>query len=91
MKNPIRTILAPVALLVAATLAGCASHDNDKAAHMAYMNSVCPVSGEAVDAKCPTRDYMGHKLAFCCDKCVAKFEKMDDSAKKAACDKSMAK
>lgn len=90
MKNPLRTLLAPAALVIACAFAGCAQQDHGKDMHMA-MNTVCPVSGEALDAKSPTVDYMGHKVAFCCDKCVAKFEKMDAAGQKACCDKAMMK
>lgn len=34
----------------------------------------CPISGEPLDAKSYT-EYFGKKISFCCDKCVAKFNK----------------
>lgn len=40
-------------------------------------NATCPVSGEKVGEMGPpvTIDYQGKKVAFCCDSCVAKFQK----------------
>jgi YHS domain-containing protein len=37
----------------------------------------CPVSGEKVGEMGPpvTIDYQGKKVAFCCESCVAKFQK----------------
>lgn len=81
MKKLLRNVL-PVLFV----FAGCASHDNDKGHSDAAMvsNQTCPVSGEAVDSSSPTVEFDGSKVAFCCEKCVAKFEKMDAGAKEAA-------
>lgn len=38
------------------------------------LNTVCPVSGRAADAKVTTV-YQGKEYAFCCKNCLAKFEK----------------
>ena len=82
MKNLLRTAIASFALLLAA---GCASHQEATPA-VGMLNAKCLVSGEALDAKSPTADYMGGKVGFCCDKCLAKWNGMDDAAKKAAFD-----
>lgn len=39
--------------------------------------AICPVSGEKVGEMGPpvTLDYQGKKVSFCCDSCVAKFQK----------------
>lgn len=64
-------------------VASCQSQPK-AAAGGAAMNSVCPISGEAIEAGSPSVDYMGHKVAFCCDNCVGKWNKMDDAARQAA-------
>lgn len=38
------------------------------------VNTICPISGKAVNAKY-TAVYQGKKYAFCCPNCAAKFEK----------------
>jgi YHS domain-containing protein len=39
--------------------------------------STCPVSGEKLGEMGPpvSIDYQGKKVAFCCDSCIAKFQK----------------
>ncbi len=72
-----------VAFFALSLLGGCAQqkeHSNQNG----MVNSVCVISGEALDANSPTLDYMGQKVGFCCDKCEAKWAKMDDAARKAA-------
>lgn len=66
---------------------GCAGTANDTAKSetaAAMLNSKCVISGEALDASSPTVEYMGGKVGFCCDKCMGKWNGMDDAAKKAA-------
>lgn len=82
MKNLARIVLVSCGLLL---MAGCANQKNSAPAG-GLLNSKCVVSGEPVDASNPTADYMGGKVAFCCDKCLAKWNAMDDAAKKAAFD-----
>ena len=65
-------------------LGGCANHKNKSAP--TAMNVACVISGEAVEASSPTVDYMGGKLAFCCDKCITKWNAMDEAGKKKAFD-----
>ena len=80
MKNILR--VAAVALAVS-LLSGCKSAPAaPKAA--ATLNSVCLMTGEALDASSPTADYNGGKVGFCCNNCLAKWNKMDDAAKKTA-------
>lgn len=87
MKSCFRVLFAPLALAVAMSFGGCAQHENQApVAQMEFLNKSCPISGEEIDAKSPTVDYMGGKVAFCCDKCVAKWDKMDEAARKAALD-----
>ena len=77
MRNLLRCACA-LAVLFAAS---CNSQKkNDES--MAMMNSKCPVSGEAIDASSPTCDYMGGKVGFCCEKCIAKWNAMDEASKK---------
>ena len=71
-----------VAFLALSLLGGCAQQK--EAAAPAMLNNVCVVSGEPLDADSPTSDYMGGKVGFCCQKCQAKWDKMDDGARKMA-------
>lgn len=74
-----------VSVLVAAGLAlglaACKSEEkkSDKGgAEMqktAAVNTVCPVSLEAVDSSAPTREYQGKTVGFCCGNCVKKWDK----------------
>lgn len=78
MKTAALTILLSATLLLGA----CASHEKP-APSMGMMNTTCPMSGEALNAKSPTADYQGKKIGFCCNKCVAKFNAMSDADKAA--------
>jgi hypothetical protein len=74
-------------LLTATLLLGaCASEKAAPAAPAASMgviNTTCPISGEALEGKYPSVQFQGKKVGFCCNKCIAKFEKLDDTAKAA--------
>jgi hypothetical protein len=85
MKNLLRVAVVALSLTL---LSGCANQA-DKAAPKT-LNVNCVVSGEPVDAGV-TVDYMGGKLAFCCDKCKAKWVAMDEATKKKTYDAAMAK
>lgn len=80
MKNLHFTSLA---FLTALLLGGCAQHDAKKAAPGGLVANTCVMSGEALDASSPTADFNGSKVGFCCDKCLAKWNKLDDAGKKA--------
>ncbi|MDO8349229.1 MAG: hypothetical protein Q7T30_03260 [Planctomycetota bacterium] len=82
MKN----MLVAVALLSVSFLAGCANSVPAKP----MMNTACPVSGEPASAD-HTVDYRGMKLGFCCDKCITKWNGMDEASQKTAFDASMTK
>jgi len=86
MKNLLRVAVVALSLTL---LSGCANQP-DKAAAPKTMNVNCVISGEPVDAGV-TVDYMGGKLAFCCDKCKAKWTAMDEATKKKTYDAAMAK
>lgn len=78
----LKNLVAP--LVAAVFLAGCAGAPMDTPS--AALPAICIVSGEdAGDG--PTAEYMGHTVNFCCDKCMSKWNGMDDTAKKAAWDK----
>lgn len=79
MKNLLRVTLTAASLLL---FAGCASQH--AAAPSGMLNTKCVVSGEALDGKGPTADFMGGKVGFCCNKCAEKWNAMDDAGKKAA-------
>jgi len=75
-----------VAFLALSLLSGCAQQKDT--ASPAMLSSVCVMSGEALDGDCPTNDYMGGKVGFCCEKCQAKWNKMDDAGRKMAFEKN---
>lgn len=86
MKN-----LAISCVLFAAVslLGGCAQQKDS--APTGLLCNVCVVSGEELPADAPTAAYGAGKVGFCCDKCEAKFAKLDDTGKKAAFEKAMAR
>lgn len=79
MKNVLRL---GVLFLAASLFSGCAQHKHDAPAGL--LLDKCVMSGEPLDAKSPTVAYNSGKIGFCCDKCQAKWEKLDDAGKKAA-------
>lgn len=83
MKNLLRTA---VIVLAISFVSGCASTKAKNASPGSPVNSVCLISGEALAADSPTTDYMGSKVGFCCDKCLAKWDNKTDAEKKAAFD-----
>ena len=86
MKNLIRMAVLSLSLTL---LGGCANQ-SDKGAPKT-LNVNCVISGEAVEASSPTVDYNGGKLAFCCDKCMGKWNAMDEATKKKTFDAGLAK
>lgn len=56
------------------TESGDAHNHGDKAAKQVW-NTVCPVSGETIEAGSPTMEHDGKVVAFCCPGCEAKFKK----------------
>ena len=85
MKNLIRVAVVTLSL----TLFGGCANPSDKAAPKT-LNVNCLMSDKPVDANC-TVDYMGGKLGFCCDKCIAKWNTMDEASKKKTYDTKMMK
>jgi len=77
--------VAYVAILAAAFAGGCqkGSKANTKETAAAPVNSVCPISGNPIDASVTT-EYKDQAVAFCCDMCPAKWEKLSDAEKDAA-------
>lgn len=73
-----------IAFVAAFFLGGCAQQKETAPAGNGMVANVCVVSGETLDASSPTADFQGAKVGFCCDKCLAKWNKLDDAAKKAA-------
>lgn len=53
--------------------------------------AACVMSGEPIDEGVKADTYNGVKVGFCCDKCKAKWEKLDDAGKKAAYTKATTK
>ena len=74
-------ILMAVALLASI---GCAAKTEAEAP--AFVNAKCPIMGNDVEADGGATTWNGKEVGFCCDKCVSKFEALDDTAKQAALD-----
>ncbi|MEK6704145.1 MAG: hypothetical protein AABZ53_17960 [Planctomycetota bacterium] len=72
MKNVLAMGLASCAIVLAA----CSSTTKSDTAAAGMVNSKCPYSGHAADAK-STSDFNGQKVGFCCGDCKAKFDKAD--------------
>jgi hypothetical protein len=82
MKNLVRIV--PFCLLLAV---GCAGHkETTTPGAMATINSKCVVSGQPLDPDAVQVDYMGGKVGLCCEKCLPKWNAMDEAGKKAAVD-----
>ena len=86
MKTLIRVAVVALSLTL---LGGCANQ-SDKAAPKT-LNVNCVMTGEPIEASSPTVDYMGGKLAFCCDKCLTKWNAMDETTKKKTFDAKVKK
>ncbi len=80
-----RQIVATLATAACLSLfaAGCESTRHHSGA-MGVMNSKCPLSGEVLPANCPTTDYKGGKVGFCCNGCAGKWGAMS-AEKQAEC------
>jgi hypothetical protein len=83
--KPIRTAIVISVLFL---LSACASNGNT-ATSQAAMNAKCPMSGEQIDASSPTTTFDGKSIGFCCDKCIAKFEKLTPAQQQAKVDSAM--
>ena len=76
-------IATPLLLLLALVLGGCSAFGDSTASTdgvKAAINSVCPMSGEAVSMDCCV-EYDGNTIAFCCEECMTKFNEMSDEEK----------
>lgn len=75
-----------LSLLLAALVAGCSGDATTpatgEASEAITMDDLCPISGEAVDEGV-TVEYQGKKVSFCCEDCLAAWEKMTDEEKQA--------
>lgn len=80
-RKNMKRILTSFAISAMLLLGACASPHAKAPA--AGMNAKCPMTGEAIEADSPTVDFQGHKVAFCCDKCIKKWDAMSDSEKQA--------
>lgn len=76
----IKNVLALGLASCVIALAGCSSTDKTDTAAAGMVNSKCPYSGHAVDAKSASSDFKGQKVGFCCGDCKAKFDKADAKA-----------
>ncbi|MBL8726062.1 MAG: hypothetical protein JNK49_18600 [Planctomycetes bacterium] len=90
MKTLLRAAAALLAVSFVSGFSGCASTSGEKCCTDAkccvdgkctLANTKCPVSDDGVSCDNPAVDYQGKRIAFCCDKCVTKWNGMDDGAK----------
>lgn len=58
-------------------------HESAKTVTGKPINTICPIGHDAVYDGSPRVSYQGHVIAFCCEGCYAKWEKMDDAARSA--------
>ena len=72
----IRSFLTSLTVLTVLAMLPCS-------AQAQAVNDTCPLSGQAVSKSSPTRTYKGTEVAFCCNKCTASFDKMNDETKAA--------
>jgi hypothetical protein len=54
------------------------------------VNATCPVGGHEVEADAPRVAYKGSTIAFCCDHCETKFNKMTEAEKDEVLNKALA-
>jgi hypothetical protein len=78
---------APAAKAPAADAAGAAAATTAGVA-ATPINANCPIGGEPIAADGGTVAFKGKTVGFCCPKCVAKFEALDDAGKIAALEKN---
>lgn len=65
-------------------LGSCASTDTTTGTTgAAAMNAKCPMSGESLEANCPTTSVDGKTIGFCCNNCLKKFNGMTPTEQKA--------
>ena len=71
-----KKLVTGICLVAALSVAACKSTDDGTSA--AAMNTVCPLSGMAIDEDV-TRDFGDAKVAFCCNNCATKWDGMTDA------------
>jgi len=75
MKHYVRSLTAAgllcLGLIAAAPSSGPSTQES---ADKTPVNKKCPITSEDVDKKVTT-DYKGKTIGFCCDDCIAKFNK----------------
>jgi YHS domain-containing protein len=59
----------------AATTKPATTAPTTQAASATPVNKKCPVSGDPIDPKVKTVVYKGKTIGFCCEDCVAPFQK----------------
>lgn len=85
MKRSLITAGVAGALLV---LVGCETTGSSTSqpttqASMGMLNDTCPLSGDPVDPNARTVSYAGHTIGFCCNGCVAGWNKKSANEKAA--------
>ena len=80
-----------VALVMVLTLAACASQDaKGSGMEVSTVNATCPMMSDHDVDPDVTVDYKGHKVGFCCTKCVGKWNEWSDEKKAGYIENSMA-
>lgn len=97
MSNRLRlSVLLGCGAIAAAALSlgACANREKagkDSGSAMTASNTVCPVSGRAMDPEAPTREYKGRTVGFCCDDCPKKWDTSTDAQRDAMLEKAAGK
>lgn len=81
MARPVTFLAA--GLILSAALAGCACDKagaSGESTKSTAINTVCPIGGHDAEATI-VRTWKGQNIAFCCDGCTAKWDKMADAQK----------
>lgn len=55
-----------------------------------YVNSICPMMGNPVEAEGGSAEFNGHTIGFCCPKCAGTWEAESEQDKQAFLDKVLA-
>ena len=89
MKKHMTTGILVLAAAGSLSILGCTKKESESASASdgasavvakASVNSICPMTGEAVDGE-HTAEFQGQTIGFCCDDCEAAWNKLSDDKK----------
>lgn len=100
MRWTTTTLALSLALVIGMT--GCGKADGDSSSEtgatpdaspvlqVQYVNSICPMMGNPVEAEGGSAELNGYSIGFCCTKCAGKWEAESEQDKQAFLDKVLA-